>query len=288
MMKTTLFPAIAAAALLILPAQAQNLEKVWEVSGLANPESALWDPDHQVIYVSNVNGSPTAKDGNGFISTISPDGKLLTGKWAAGLDAPKGLALSNGRLYVSDIDRLVAIDTATGKVSQTWTAPGAKFLNDVTAGETGHVYVSDMLDDAIWRLADGKFEKWLADPGLESPNGLKADKDRLLVAAWGPLSGDGFATSKPGRLKSVNIAGKTVSDLGPGFGNLDGLEPDGQGGWLVTDWMNGGLFRADNEGHAVKLLSLEQGSADIGVIPDQKLVLIPMMVHGKLEAYRIP
>ncbi len=35
---------------------------------------------------------------------------MLTRSWIEGLDAPKGLSLSGNTLYVSDIDRLVAID----------------------------------------------------------------------------------------------------------------------------------------------------------------------------------
>ncbi|MEW5727865.1 MAG: hypothetical protein AB1918_08575 [Pseudomonadota bacterium] len=269
-------------------AAAQSLDKVWEATGFANPESVLWDPAKKVLYVSNVNGAPPEKDGNGFLSKLSPDGKMITEKWVTGLDAPKGMALAKGRLYVSDIDRLVAVDVGSGKIVKTWAAPGAKFLNDVAIDDKGDVYVSDMLDNAIWRLSAGRFDKWLADPMLDSPNGLRADKGRLIVAAWGPMTGDGFATSKPGALKAVSIADKMIRDLGPGFGNLDGLEPDGKGGWLVTDWLNGGLFLADKRGQARRIQSLDQGSADIGVIPEQKLVLVPMMKHGRVVAYRLP
>src|SRR3546814_10575543 len=73
-------------------------------------------------------------------------------EWATGLDAPKGLALANNRLYVSDIDQLVAIDTATGAVAQRWPATGAKFLNDVVADMDGRVFVSDMVTNQIWLL----------------------------------------------------------------------------------------------------------------------------------------
>lgn len=287
-MKRILLAAALLAATIPAAANAQTLDKVWEATGFANPESVLWDAARKVLYVSNVNGAPPEKDGNGFLSKLSPDGKMITEKWVTGLDAPKGMALAKGRLYVSDIDRLVAVDVGSGKIVKTWAAPGAKFLNDVTIDDKGDVYVSDMLDSAIWRLSAGRFDKWLADPMLDSPNGLRAEKGRLIVAAWGPMTGDGFATSKPGALKAVSIADKMIRDLGPGFGNLDGLEPDGKGGWLVTDWLNGGLFQADKRGQARRIQSLDQGSADIGVIPEQRLVLVPMMKHGRVVAYRLP
>ncbi|MGE5547218.1 MAG: SMP-30/gluconolactonase/LRE family protein [Solirubrobacterales bacterium] len=283
---------LAAASVLALAASAgaaePKPEKVWEATGFAQPESVLWDPAAKALYVSNVNGVPNEKDGNGFISKLSPDGKVLVQKWATGLDAPKGMAVFKGRLYVSDIDRLVVIDTASGKMTKTYAAPGAKFLNDVTVDDQGAVYVSDMLTDTLWRLAGGRFDKWLTDAQLESPNGLKAERGRIVVASWGPMTGNGFETSKLGSVKVVSTADKTVRVLSPAFGNLDGIEPDGKGGYLVSDWMNGGVFRTDRQGRPTRLLSLDQGSADIGAITDQKLLVVPMMMHAKVVAYRLP
>jgi len=37
---------------------------------------------------------------------------------------------------------------------------------------------------------------------------------------------------------------------GEPVGNLDGLEPDGQGGYLATDWFSGALYRLDADGKA--------------------------------------
>ena len=79
-----------------IAAQAEPV-KVWELTGLKAPESALPDPSGEVLYVSNIDGSPVEKDGNGSISKVSPDGKMMEPSWATGLDAPKGMAISGGR-----------------------------------------------------------------------------------------------------------------------------------------------------------------------------------------------
>lgn len=287
-MKKRIAILFAALALSAAPAFAKGPEKLWEAIGFANPESVLWDEARNTLYVSNVNGAANEKAGNGYISKLSPDGKVTADKWVTGLDAPKGMAVVKGRLYVSDIDRLAVVDIASGKITKTYAAKDAKFLNDVAADAEGTIYVSDMLDNAIWRLKSGNFEKWLADSQLESPNGLKVDNGRLMVAAFGPMNGDGFATSAPGRLKAVSIADKIIRDASEPFGNLDGLEPDGQGGWLVSDWVNGVLFRVSAKGRPTRLLSLDKGSADIGFMQGAKTVLVPMMLHGKVVAWRLP
>ena len=239
--------------------------------------------------MSNINGNLTDKDGNGFISKVSlKDGKMLALEWAKGLDAPKGMALVNGRLYVADIDKLVEIDAESGKIIARYDAPGAQFLNDVAAAPDGTVNVSDSSASTIWRLADGKLEKWMEGEALKYPNGLHVAGDKLIIAAWGK-PGTSAPKSEPANLLEVSIADKTVRDLGDGkpIGNLDGLEPLDATGYLVTDWTAGALYRIDVSGKADLLLDLSQGTADIGYVPAANLVLIPMMLDDKLVAYRL-
>lgn len=280
----------AAVAFLLLAASAATAEptELWRAGGFSNPESVLFDPAANILYVSNVAGDAADKDGRGFISRLSTDGKIEMLEWATGLDAPKGLALANDRLYVSDIDQLVAIDTATGAVAQRWPAAGAKFLNDVVADMNGRVFVSDMVTNRIWLLDGDQFAVWLDDAKLENPNGLRIDGSKLIVASWGVMAPD-FSTKVPGHLLAVDLASKEITHLGDPrpVGNLDGLEPDGAGGWYVTDWMSGGLYHAGADGRAEQLLDLPPGSADIGTIPADRVVLVPMMNEGEVVAYRM-
>ena len=273
----------------ILPAtlQAEELVKVWETAGLSNPESVIYDPATETLYVSNVNGAADAKDGNGFISRVSPSGEMLESNWVAGLDAPKGLNLHNGRLYVADIDRLVEIDIAGAAISNTWTDTTAKFLNDVTVADDGRVFVSDMVTNRIHVLDNGSFSVWLEDAGLENPNGLHAESGQLIVGAWGVMT-DGFATAVPGHLKTVNLEDKTIRSLGSGepVGNLDGVEAAGSD-FYVTDWMAGKLYRIDRAGNATLLLELEQGMADHEYLENDSMLLLPMMNNNTLLAYRV-
>ena len=261
---------------------------LWEVSGLANPESALPDVKAGIIYVSTVNGAPDAKDGNGAIATVSLDGKTVNAKWSTGFNAPKGLALAGGKLYAADIDELVEIDTKDGKISKRYPAKDAKFLNDVAADAAGNVYVSDMATNTIWKLSGGTFAVWLSDAKLENPNGLLVEGGDLRVAQWGVMT-DGFATKVPGHLISVTLDGKAISAVGDGtpFGNLDGLEPLGGGAYLITDWMAGKVMKYDAGGKIEILLELGQGAADIGYDAASKTMFVPQMVKGTLAAYKV-
>jgi streptogramin lyase len=170
-------------AMLTLSAVAAEPQKLWEASGFKNPESAVFDRATGAVYVSNVNGDARKKDGNGFISKLGPDGKVVTIEWVRGLDSPTGLALANGKLYAADVDRIAEIDIAKGEIIQRYEAPGSKFLNDLTADKTGRVYASDMVTNSIWVLDGGKLSLLMQDEALDNPNGLLAEDGRLVVAS---------------------------------------------------------------------------------------------------------
>ena len=127
--------------------------------GFRTPECVIHDVDRDVYLVSNINGNPGGKDGNGFISRVSPTGEVLALKWIDGaasgitLHAPKGMAIVGDRLYVADIDTLRVFDAATGASEESVRIPAAVFLNDVSAAPDGTVYVSDTAVGMVTRSA---------------------------------------------------------------------------------------------------------------------------------------
>ncbi|MGE3230551.1 MAG: SMP-30/gluconolactonase/LRE family protein [Hyphomicrobium sp.] len=260
--------------------------KLWEATGFKEPESAAIDPLDGVIYVSNVAGSPVDRDGNGYISKLTLDGKVTAAEWVTGLDSPKGVLLIDDRLYVADLDNLVEIDTTTGTIAARHAAPGAKILNGISADSEGRIYVSDWTGNAIWRLADGTFEKWLESDELKNPNGVLVDGDKLIVAAWGKAEAD-FSTKVPGNLIAVSLADKTITSLGSKpVGNLDGIVAFDSGTYVVTDWVAGKVFKVTHAGDATEYLSISQGTADLDYDAASHLAVIPVMASNKVVAYK--
>lgn len=203
--------AFIAIAAVVSAAQAGEL---WRATGFEQPESALVDAAHNRIVVSNIVGNPGAADGNGYLSLLSMDGKVIIRHCVDGMDAPKGMAISGGKLYAADITRVRVVDLASGRLVKTIDVPGAVFLNDMTQDSAGKVYVSDMLADAIYRIDGDRPELFVKDALLASPNGVFADGDRLIVASWGKgINKADFSTAEPGGLLSVDLTTRKVSPL---------------------------------------------------------------------------
>ena len=280
---------VALTATLIAFSTAASAPKLlWETKGLAQPESVVEDPATGVIYVSNINGAVMQKDGNGFISRLTADGKMLERQWVKGLNSPTGLALHDRTLYAADVDQLIEINAASGEILKRYDAKGAVFLNDVVVDDDGTVYVSDTPMNTIWRLKDGSFEPWVANDALNGPNGLLIQGKTLIVASLGKVQSQG-QKKELGTLLAVSLDDQKVSKVGKGelIGNLDGLQAIQPGVYLVTDWAQGALYRVDAKGKVDELIDLNQGSADLSYLPGKKMLLIPMMLDNSLVAYRL-
>lgn len=209
---------------------------------------------------------------------------MIAAKWATGLDAPKGLRSTKGKLWVSDIDQVVSISLADGKIVDRIAIEGAKFLNDVAAGPDGTVYVSDMPESKIYAISGGKATLFAEGEQLESPNGLLVDGDRLLLAAWGYAAD--FMPKTPGRLLSLDLKTKQVTPITKTpTGNLDGIELDGQGGYVVTDWVAGKVFHISAGGEARLVAQFAKGTADHAYLPKEKLLILPHMMENRVVAY---
>jgi sugar lactone lactonase YvrE len=280
--------ALTATLIALSTAAAAAPKLLWETKGLAQPESLVEDPATGVIYVSNINGAVMQKDGNGFISRLTADGKMLERQWVKGLNSPTGLALHDRTLYAADVDQLVEINAASGEILKRYDAKGAIFLNDVVVDDEGTVYVSDTPMNTIWRLKDGSFEPWLASDELNGPNGLLVQGNTLIVASLGKIQSLG-QKKELGTLLSVSLDDQKVSKIGKGdlIGNLDGLQAIQTGVYLVTDWAQGALYRVDVKGKVDELIDLNQGSADLSYMPGKKMLLVPMMLDNSLAAYSL-
>ena len=265
----------------VVPAKPIKLVKAWETdTTLRTPESVLYDGKN-TLYVANIDGKSDALDGSGFISKLSLDGKIENLHWTSGLNAPKGMGLFKNRLYVTDIYRLVAINTETGQAEKTWDAvdPKTAFLNDVTVDKEGTVYVSDSRADKLYRLKDDKWELFMEGEQLNKPNGVLAvGKDKLMVGC-----------TKIGALRTLDLNTKTMTTLADGMAATDGIVPEGKGNYFVSDW-NGQIFHVNADGTKEKLLDTrdeKSNTADIEYVAKKKLLLVPTFFKNKVVAYKV-
>jgi hypothetical protein len=256
---------------------AQSFDKVWETDPiLKTPESVYFDKARNQIYVSNINGKPTVKDGNGFISLLEKDGTIKKLEWITGMNAPKGMVLLDSLLYVTDIDRFHIININKTKIVKTVGVEGATFLNDMAADLNGNVYITDMENDHVLKFDGSEVTVWLEGEQIVKPNGLAQEKDFLFVGVKNSL------------LK-VSLSDKHIKVLIEETGPVDGLIHIGGNKFVISDW-SGRIILATPLEKIVLSNTTENNiqAADLGYIPDEKTILIPTFFDNRVVARRLP
>lgn len=254
----------------------QSLQLKWTTDTLLRvPESVLFDSKANVLYVSNIDGKSNEKDGKGFISKLSPDGKIITLEWSTGLNAPKGMGMNKGNLYVADLTRVAVIDLASGKLTNSIEIEGSEFLNDITVDAKGNVYVSDSAKGKIHKISNGKPELYFESADLKRVNGLLIIKDGLYVADAG--------TGKNYKLG----ADKKLAPYAETAQGADGIVLVGKDEYIVSSW-GGEVYFVDAAGKSQKLLDTKEqklNSADIDYDSKTKTVFVPTFFGNKVMAY---
>jgi len=286
--------------LLAAPALAQSpsggappAAPLWTLAtGFSAPESAYYDDASGHVFVSSIGGQILEKDGNGYISRLSPEGEVLDAMWVTGLDAPKGLRSVGGTLWVSDIDRVVGIDIGSGEITARVAVEGARFLNDLATAPDGTVYVSDSTLSRIYMVRDGRSSVFVEGAELvEQANGLLVDGSRLILGTIGPAAGArgrgrGRGAPAGGHLFAFDLVTRERTQVTTEpVGGIDGIEPDGRGGLLVTDVFGRRLLHVAASGAVRTLVQFGGGGADFGYVPSRRLAVVPFLGENSVAAY---
>lgn len=256
--------------------------------GISTPESVLYDEAGDRYLVSNINGKPTDVDNNGYISELSPDGKVLKEKFIAGgvnkvkLDAPKGFGIFAGVLYVTDITVVRKFDAKSGAPKGEIAFPGAAFLNDIAIAKDGRIFVSDsgvnaslepVGGDAVYVIDKGKVKPVAKAKELGGPNGLLAVENGVLVNTL--LGNELYRLDDKGVRQDITPLPK---------GGLDGLVSVGDS-LLVTSWQGSTIFRGKLGQKFEVALPGVKGAADIGYDSKRNRVLVPRFMDNAVEVY---
>jgi hypothetical protein len=236
----------------------------------------IFDIANEIIYVSNINGSPTEDDANGFISKLGIDGKIVNLKWIIGLNAPKGMGIIADTLYVADINQVVKIDTRLGEVIRKFDAEGAVFLNDITLDDKGRVFISDSGLGAIYLLENGEVSVFLPAGTFNRSNGLYWMDNELFVGT-------------KGMIKGVNPENRRIRDVMAVDCGIDGLEIWKKQYFVFSDWIGKVQMTGPGKDPIVLFDTTPESinAADIGLMGRSNLILVPTFFDNRVMAYQI-
>jgi sugar lactone lactonase YvrE len=268
--------------------QSDSAHAIASPGGFSQPEAVRYDPDQDVYFVSNFGaGDAQARDNNGFISRMSPEGKIEQPQFIAGgkggvtLHAPRGMFITGDTLWVADEDAVRGFNRRTGAPLATadFSAYKLGFLNDVAAGPDG-VYVTDTGTETVYRIAKGRVTVALQGKSLGGPNGITWDaaNHRFIVVPYG---GDSVIRAWVPGSKTLSVVGKSTSN------KFDGVEVLSDGGVLASSQGDSALHLFTG-GTGRPIIRVSGAPADIAVDTKRNRVAVPFVDRSIVEIWKLP
>ena len=235
-----------------------NIELKAQYSG---PESVIYDSLYKRYLVSNTSGQRIVqRDLSGNVTDF-----VIVGS------SCHGLGILDSVVYVANGSRVRGYKLSDASLVMNLQLTGATFLNGMTIGDNGIIYVSDFTNRRIYKVDPESQTFWIYIANTtNTPNGLHFDapRNRILVCCWG--------TNAP--VRSINLADSSITTLvNTGYNNCDGITIDRADNVYISAWSIQSVIKYDiNFSNAPSILiSGLSNPADINVNFNADTLAIP-------------
>jgi len=202
------------------------------------------------------------------------------------LNAPKGIVHDKTSLYITDIDRIVVVDIATGeKTDEIIFTDKTVFLNDIALLEENTLLVTATNQHDMYAVLIKSKETFnLSKKNMEGANGISVGIGKVYVC--------GFANklNKKGHLYQYDLETNTVSVIVDQIGHLDGLKLHNDK-LIVTDWggdfNHGKIWEVDIDKKQATVISDHPGlksPSDFDIY--KNMMLVPCIDDGEILIFK--
>jgi len=194
------------------------------------PECVVWNPITRTYLISNAGSGIILSLKNKFTFKVFNKTQLVS---------PKGMKIQGNTLFVTDINRLVGLNTQTGKKTYEYKFAQDAFLNDVETSADNMVYISDTNKNNIvmMNLQDRKPD-FFTHKELSKPNGLyyvKGDSSGLLYIV-------SFRKEAP--VQVLNLTSRELFSIpNSAVSMADGIARQNDGTWLISSWADSTIYK---------------------------------------------
>jgi hypothetical protein len=258
--------------------------------GLVGPECIRYDAANDRYLISNL--GERGPGNNGFISIMTPDGRISNLKFIEGgrngatLIDPLGMAILGDTLYVADSTHLRKFDLKTGASRGDVALGSVGRPNDLSVAPDGTVYISDSSSadvpaGAIIKVTSGGAVSLFTprEDSIEKPNGVAVMPDGHVVHGGRGVN-----------LVFRDAMGRIVREQTLATGQFDGIVPLADGSLLVASQLGRNVYHVPANGQGTpKVVASEFAvPAAIGYDTKRKRLLVPQIAMANITFVDLP
>jgi hypothetical protein len=257
--------------------------------GFKHPESVcVVSPEAVFIADIGKEMKPSEADSDGVLwkCTLDKIGDKRRFNKTFKLNAPKGICADKNYLYITDIDRIVIVNIATGEKTDEiqFTGKGV-FLNDVTMLEENTLLVTATNHHELYAVIIHSKEIFnLSNKDMEGANGIFLGKGKVFVC--------GFSDKKleKGSIYEYDLETNKISTILASLGHLDGLKMYNDK-LIISDWggdyNHGKIWEVDLETKKATILSDNKdlkSPSDFDIY--ENTLLVPCIDTGEIMMFK--
>lgn len=237
---------------------------------LDRPESVVYDSLYNRYLVSNWgNGSIVQIDSNGVQSYFT------TGHFSI-----NGIYITDNKVFAGCSTKVKGFNLSDTQMVMDLYIPGSINLNDVTADNSGNLYITDFNARKIVKvnMQNQSYSTFVS--GLtHQPNGILFDEsnNRLLLCSFG--------SEIP--ILAVNLLDSSVSMVAyTALADCDGFAKDDYGNYYISSWKTRSIYRFDSvfsNPPEVFYTNSEAAAADISYNSVDDLIAAPILWQNRIE-----
>ncbi|MGB5896473.1 MAG: T9SS type A sorting domain-containing protein [Ignavibacteriaceae bacterium] len=230
---------------------------------LNRPESIVYDSLYNRYLVSNwTNGAIVQIDSNGVQSYF-----------VTGHGSINGIYIAENIVFAGCSTRVKGFDLVTKEIVMDLAIPGAINYNDITADNSGYIYITDFNAKEIIKVNIESHAYSTFVTGLiRNPNGILFDEpnNRLLLCSFGyniPILAISLEDS------SVSVVASTT------LGQCDGFAKDEFGHYYISSWLTSSIYKFDSVfSHPPEIFYTNSGDpVDISYNSIDDILAVPLM-----------
>jgi DNA-binding beta-propeller fold protein YncE len=263
-----------------------------EFDGFLQPTAVAYDPAADSYYVTNLNPSSDENSSGGFVSKIAANGLVVIQKFIQGssipglrrLSAPNGIAVSEGKIFITDTDTIHIYKAGTGEASGVIKFRPRKpaALSGIAMGQKGILYVGDTQSSVIYQIdtrAGNAVKVFLRNDLVRNPTGLWFDTATASL----------FVITGKGALFQVGRHGKTHL-IRKGLGRIGGLVGDESGALYLSEIARGEVYRikSGGRGDLSQVATGLRAPAGLGYDTASGALLISQSAAGRVTTVILP
>lgn len=239
----------------------------------SRPYSVAYSDMDDVLYISCLNDVSSEASYPGYVCKVNLFGEIIDTLSIPELREPKGLAVVDSHLYITDLNRVVRYNIETDSVDHVYLIPKALYLADIVSNRLGEIYISDSHASMLYKISGDSSVVFCRDTLCHNIAGLCMDGDDIVAGVKNAV----LRIGPNGKVKVVSNTNYSTC----------GIKSIDNGVYLASDFVGNIHYIKNGKSSVSVKKTSDVNSADFEYVAAQRMIYMPTYIDNSLSILQV-